>query len=428
MSWTGGAGPLGLHTTEGTSSLGAWLSEPFSWAVVSGWGLREVGESPRPWSMSAAGLSLSASRSPVFRALSHSGMQQGLSLLPVGHRGAPAFLCSGWQSKSPELAIGEERFGPWFWLQRRRSKNGSKQRGYRAMFFCVGVTPEEVWFLEWQDLSISTPAPSVLKDCAACPSSPLPSVSPQPLLAPAWRVEGAAQSWAQLEAEGAAEEWPLLHAPPSPSSSLLWRQGHPGAGQGGEDSWCWALCFRGQGGIKVSWSCSLALCRKPHSFSCDLKRVREEHTSHLLFLRQGDSCFGWIHPQEDGLKSCVHQPHPCPPWSTWDPVGTVTIGKHDLFALPDACGHSSIWVCLLPWESNVSCQSPWTWQVISRLLSCLKKEAPCAFCSPSRDKLLLHRLSRSRVRFLLDGDGRQCLEISGLSAYLCPRPEKPEVF
>ena len=53
------------------------------------------------------------------------------------------------------------------------------------MFFCVGVTPEEVWFLEWQDLSISTPAP----ECSqGLPLAPL--LCPLSVPSPSWPLLG----------------------------------------------------------------------------------------------------------------------------------------------------------------------------------------------------------------------------------------------
>lgn len=83
-----------MHTTEGHFFLGGLtFRAPFSWAVVSGWGLPERwGRVPALWGCQQRAKPFCLQKS-CFQALSsHEGAAAGIKPLPVGHRGAPAFV------------------------------------------------------------------------------------------------------------------------------------------------------------------------------------------------------------------------------------------------------------------------------------------------------------------------------------------------
>lgn len=77
--------------------------------------------------------------------------QQGLSL-PVGHRGAPAFVFR-LAARSPQTGHRGGEVLVWglgFGCRGEGQHQGSSREVTGPCSSRVGVTPEEVWFLEWQ--------------------------------------------------------------------------------------------------------------------------------------------------------------------------------------------------------------------------------------------------------------------------------------
>lgn len=152
----------------------------------------------------------------------------------MGRRGAPAFVFR-LSAQSPQIGRGGGEVLIWglgFGCTGEGQHRGSS-REVTGPCSVWGHTPEKVWFSEWQDLSISTPAPKCSQGpLLACPPRPLSVSSPsRPFLGESGGVQ-LRKLPSLTPAAGSLLQFPLW------SSFLLWRQLDTLGRAGGEDSWC----------------------------------------------------------------------------------------------------------------------------------------------------------------------------------------------